>query len=137
MLLVPIVLCFALASGILAMSSSSYGLPRDVVSSGSGIKVSPSYLLGDTVGQSAIGISQSTSYRLEAGFWSGMTPGVSVEPQAGDANGNGTIDAIDITKVERIIVGLDTETLWADANQDGNINALDITKVERLIAGLD
>ncbi len=25
----------------------------------------------------------------------------------------------------------------ADANQDGSINALDITKVERIIAGLD
>ena len=55
----------------------------------------------------------------------------------GDANGDGSINALDITKVERIIVGLDTETPGADANQDGNVNALDITKVERIIVGLD
>ena len=55
----------------------------------------------------------------------------------GDATGDGVINALDITKVERIIAGLDTETSGADANQDGNVNALDITKVERLIAGLD
>jgi len=55
----------------------------------------------------------------------------------GDANGDGTVNALDITKVERIIAGLDAQTPGADANQDGNINALDITKVERIIAGLD
>ncbi|MFC2018854.1 dockerin type I repeat-containing protein [Chloroflexota bacterium] len=55
----------------------------------------------------------------------------------GDANGDGSINAQDITSVERIIVQLDTATPMADANQDGNINALDITKVERLVAGLD
>jgi len=55
----------------------------------------------------------------------------------GDANGDGNINALDITKVERIIGGLDTETAGADANQDGDVNALDITKVERIISGLD
>jgi hypothetical protein len=54
----------------------------------------------------------------------------------GDANGDGNINALDITKVERIIAGLDSQTDGADANQDGNVNALDITKVERIIAGL-
>ncbi|MBA7669353.1 hypothetical protein ES703_77483 [subsurface metagenome] len=55
----------------------------------------------------------------------------------GDANGDGNINALDVTKIERIIAGLDTQTPGADANQDGNVNALDITKVERMIAGLD
>ncbi len=55
----------------------------------------------------------------------------------GDANGDGNVNALDITKVERIIAGLDAQTPGADANQDGNVNALDITKVERIIAGLD
>ena len=36
-----------------------------------------------------------------------------------------------------MIAGLDTQTPEADANQDGNVNALDITKIERIIAGLD
>ena len=55
----------------------------------------------------------------------------------GDANGDGEVNALDITKVERIIAGLDAETPGADANEDGSVNALDITKVERIIAGLD
>ena len=55
----------------------------------------------------------------------------------GDANGDGLVNALDITKVERIVAMLDTITAGADANQDGNVNALDITKVERIIAGLD
>jgi len=54
----------------------------------------------------------------------------------GDANGDGVVNALDITKVERIIAGLDATTPGADANQDGNVNALDITKVEIIIAGL-
>jgi len=55
----------------------------------------------------------------------------------GDANGDGSINALDITKVERIIAGLDALNLGAAANQDSSINAQDITKVERVIAGLD
>jgi hypothetical protein len=67
-------------------------------------------------------------------LWSFTTTGSAVTP--GDANGDGSVNAIDITKVERIIAGLDAQTPGADANQDGNVNALDITKVERIIAGL-
>ena len=54
----------------------------------------------------------------------------------GDANGDGQVNAIDITKTERIVVGLDEPTPGADANQDGQINALDITKIELIIVGL-
>ena len=54
----------------------------------------------------------------------------------GDANGDGAVNARDITKVERIIAGLERETPGADANGDGAVNARDITKVERIIAGL-
>jgi len=54
----------------------------------------------------------------------------------GDANGDGNINALDITKVERVIAGLDGATSGADANRDGNVNALDITRIERIIAGL-
>ncbi|MEK7353992.1 MAG: kelch repeat-containing protein, partial [Chloroflexota bacterium] len=67
--------------------------------------------------------------------WIGDSVEVGIIP--GDANGDGVVNAIDITKVERIIAHLDSPTPGADANQDGNINALDITKVERIIAGLD
>jgi len=66
--------------------------------------------------------------------WSFTTAVSTVVP--GDANGDGLVNTLDITKVERIIALLDAPTPGADANQDGNINALDITKIERIIAGL-
>jgi len=55
----------------------------------------------------------------------------------GDANGDGTVNVLDITRVERAIVDLDPETPGSDANQDGVINVLDITRIERMIAGLE
>ena len=55
----------------------------------------------------------------------------------GDATGDGVVDARDITKVERIIAGLDAAMPGADATQDGLIDARDITMVERIIAGLE
>lgn len=54
---------------------------------------------------------------------------------AGDANRDGNVNSLDITKVERIIMTLDTATPGADANGDGSVNALDITAVEIIIMG--
>lgn len=65
--------------------------------------------------------------------WSFATIGTVVP---GDATGDGLVDARDITKVERIIAGLDAATPGADATEDGLIDARDITKVEMIIAGL-
>jgi len=80
-------------------------------------------------------------YLDSGGAWSGWSAETSFTTEGepvlpGDANGDGTIDALDITMVERIIARLDAPTAGADANQDGKINALDITKIERLIGGL-
>ncbi|MFW6150778.1 MAG: C1 family peptidase [Chloroflexota bacterium] len=55
----------------------------------------------------------------------------------GDVNGDGRVNAADITKVERIMLMLDTETPGADVNGDGRINAADITKIERIMLMLD
>ena len=71
-----------------------------------------------------------------AAAWIGDSVDVTSSVLPGDATGDGSINALDITKVERTIGGLDAETPGADANQDGSVNALDITKIERIIAGL-
>ena len=69
----------------------------------------------------------------------GTSTGSSIRP--GDLNGDGKISALDIVKVQRIIVGLDSlnsENLAAgDLNGDGKISALDIVKLQRHIVGLE
>ncbi len=42
--------------------------------------------------------------------------------QPGDANQDGAVDIGDVTKVERVILGLDAPKLFADADQEGIIN---------------
>lgn len=55
----------------------------------------------------------------------------------GDANGDGVVNVLDMTKVALIILQIDPETPGADANLDGVINVLDMTKIARIILGLD
>jgi len=55
--------------------------------------------------------------------------------KSGDADDDGSVNSLDITKLERIIIGLDDRTPGADANGDGNVNALDISKVELAMMG--
>jgi len=49
---------------------------------------------------------------------------VQVSVIAGDANGDNTVNVLDLTKVAREILGLDAVTPGADANLDGNVNVL-------------
>ena len=57
-------------------------------------------------------------------------------PLQGDVNMDGNVNSGDITKLERIILTLDVETLCADVNGDGNINSGDITMIELIMLGL-
>ena len=59
-------------------------------------------------------------------------PGANPRP-GGDANGDGMVNAADISTLERIIVGLEGATLSADATQDGSVNTADITKAEAIV----
>lgn len=64
------------------------------------------------------------------------------EPQVhvGDLNGDGKITAIDIVKVQRIIVGMDKlkddNLKLADLNGDGKVSAVDIVVIQRHIVGI-
>jgi len=51
----------------------------------------------------------------------------------GDANEDMKINMQDVTKVERMILGFDSETTSADANQDDGINMQDVTCMELII----
>jgi hypothetical protein len=96
------------------------------------------HVIGSEGDSSAITLSNGVLSDNQAGEIEATWTGDSVEISSvvpGDGNGDGTVNALDITKVERVIGGMDTETAGADANQDGVVNALDITKIELIIAG--
>lgn len=63
------------------------------------------------------------------------------DSKRGDLNGDGKITALDIVKLQRLIVGLDalnSDVLAiADINGDGRVTALDIVKLQRHIVGLE
>ncbi len=69
------------------------------------------------------------------------TPTTPASSSRGDLNGDGKITALDIVKVQRIIVGLDgldsNVLAVADINKDGKVTALDIVKIQRHIVGLE
>lgn len=83
------------------------------------------------------------NYNITVVRGSGGSPGGSAAPSGGrgDINGDGKISALDIVKIQRLIVGLDEKTdsvsAAADVNGDGKISALDIVKIQRHIVGLE
>jgi hypothetical protein len=55
----------------------------------------------------------------------------------GDANLDGNVNMLDITAIERIILGMDTaRPAMADANHDQGINMGDVIRVEKIYLGL-
>ncbi len=126
------------------LSSGTYRVIQNVPGvagvSGSGyLAVLHFHVIGSEGDSSAISLSNGVLSDNQAGeitaTWAGDSVDItSVTP--GDGNGDGAVNALDITKVERVIVGLDVETPGSDANGDGNVNAMDITKIELIIVGL-
>lgn len=57
------------ANFCLAMSSTNYKIDADVIGVAGGEGISTNYKLTDTLGEPVIGIGQSASYQLQAGFW--------------------------------------------------------------------
>jgi uncharacterized repeat protein (TIGR02543 family) len=60
---------------------------------------------------------------------------------SGDANGDGTVNTLDVLLAARAVVGLGTPLtgsafLAADVNHDGIMNALDVLLIARLAVGL-
>jgi hypothetical protein len=112
-----------------AYTWSASGLPAGLTLSSAGV----------ISGQSSLAVNSIVTLTVTDSF----SPPYSVSKTislkillTGDANGDGSITMGDVTKVERIILGLDVTTLSADANGDGQVNMGDVTRIERLILGM-
>lgn len=88
--------------------------------------------LGDSSDISLSGSLYDTMAEEIVATWTGDS--IVVSPALpGDANGDGIINTLDITKVMRIIALLDAPTAGADVNQDGVVNILDVTATKLTI----
>ncbi len=65
-------IAIALAVMAAAALAASYSIPWSVIDGGGGHRSSASYQLDDSIGQTAIGVTTSTSYTLQAGFLYGV-----------------------------------------------------------------
>ena len=89
--------------------------------------------IGLTVGANAISIVVTGQDTFTMTYTVTVTRAILL----GDANGDGVVNMGDVTKVMRIILGLDPLTLGADANGDSIVNMGDATKIEMIILGVD
>lgn len=97
----------------------------------------------DTSSSSGTGSGNSSNNGSSSGSGTGSNNASSdnTKVHRGDLNGDGKITAMDIVKVQRLIVGLDKTSdeskALADVNGDGKISAMDIVKIQRHIIGLE
>lgn len=73
-----------------------------VVSSGGGTSTVGTYVLGSTIGQTAVGTSSVGSYQLHSGFWQNFTAS---QFQCGDADGSGQVDVSDVVYMVAYVFG--------------------------------
>ena len=109
----------------------SYKIPWSSINAGGNLNLSSSnYKMKGSLGQSAIGQSQSTNYKMGMGFWYGVQDIiVDCFDKAGDANGSGTVNLADIIYIVNYVFKGGTKPApdcRGDANNNGTINLSDI-----------
>ncbi len=100
-----------------------------VLSSGGSRGISTNYVVSGTVGQTAAGTGTSTNYKVSHGYWQNFAP-ASCCVKAGDANNNGTVNALDVTFIINFLYKHGPAPVCpaqADVNGNGVTNALDVT----------
>jgi PKD repeat protein len=130
-----------------AMGSTNFDLSWNVLSGGGGFLSSPSYSMGSTVGQ-ITGLSTSTSYKLQSGFWvmddttcgSGIVPlpgfsNLPTDPDGDclfeDLNGNTRLDFADVVLMFNQMewIAANEPVSAFDFNGNGRIDFNDIVKL--------
>jgi len=102
-----------------------------VISSGGTEAAAASYRLAGTFGQTAAGVVQSASYKVNQGFWQDFG-GISCCNLPGDANNNGIRNILDVTYMIAFLYKggpqhPDCHPDEMDANGNGLLNILDVT----------
>ncbi|MGC9346777.1 MAG: fibronectin type III domain-containing protein, partial [Anaerolineae bacterium] len=70
---------------VLAQVSAGFDLSWHTLSGGGGGRTSANYRIDDTIGPEAMGPSSSANFRVDSGFWYGVSGAASTGPSFGDA----------------------------------------------------
>jgi len=116
------------------MSSASYRISTDVLSSGSNVMTSASYEMNAIVGQDGvINVSEGSNYISSAGFWHMLL----IEILGGDVNGDGTVDIIDAVLTLQLLAGRAAPETFinADINNDYRTGLPEALYIMGIISG--
>ncbi|UCD94058.1 MAG: hypothetical protein JSU69_09850, partial [Candidatus Zixiibacteriota bacterium] len=122
----------AIAAQAGTLKSSGEQVKWQVISSGGTNAGSANYRLKGTVGQTAVGMGMSDSYRLRSGFWQDFAAGGVCDCIPGDADGDGKHLILDVTHIINYLYkdGPDPipyATCSGDADCDCKVLILDVT----------
>ena len=122
-----------------AVPTAGEQIKWQVISGGGNRGTSASYILSGTVGQTAVGLGTSASYKINQGFWQNF---VAPCDDCGDANSDATIDISDAVFLIAYIFGggpppgpCVTPTGMGDANGDGIVDISDAVYLIAYIFG--
>ncbi len=122
----------------IANSTSGEQIKWHVVSSGGTQSASTSYIMTGTVGQTATGLSQSTSFKVNSGYWQTFGPASCCIGTTGNVDCD-PLDGVDIgdltTLIDNLFITFTPLCCEAEANCDG-AGGVDIGDLTALIDNL-
>ena len=115
--------CLLLAAPVLAQTGGPYDLHWNVIPGGSGTMTGGTYTLTGSAGQPVTAASAGGTFAVAGGFWTFPTP------VAGDVDGDGLVDVVDLLWLVRAFGTYRGEAAYVaacDFNQDDAIDVADL-----------
>lgn len=97
-----------------------------VVGAGGGTSASTNYKLGSTVGQTAAGMAQSASYKVNQGFWQNFGPASCCTGTTGNVNMTGIVDGGDLALLVAYLTNAPGSKPTLPCPEEANVNATGI-----------
>ena len=126
--LAALLCCLALVSFVLAQTSTNFDQSWHVLSGAGAPASSANFAADGSLSQLAIGTAESSSYRVESGYWYGPITCII----SGDLDCNCQVNVADIMQVAnlwRCRSGDDCYDDYFDMDKDGDIDVVDIMLV--------
>jgi len=88
-----------------AVPTAGEQIKWQVISGGGNRGTSASYILSGTVGQTAVGLGTSASYKINQGFWQNFAPAGCCTGTTGNVNMTGIVDLSDLSALVSYLTG--------------------------------